>query len=186
MPTRSSLYGTDGCPSGWVVCNLDAAHTRIETTVHVGILDVLRQLDGNDVLVIDIPIGLLPERVPGGRECDRIARRLIGPRRSSVFSAPCRPALRANGWDEARAFGLTKQGHAILPKIAAVDKGIDPFGRSMFARGAPNSRSRGWPGGPCDTRRSLRPAERSDSPRWRPRVKRLTALHFATYSKVHV
>jgi len=137
MPTRSSLYGTDGCPSGWVVCNLDAAHTRIETTVHVGILDVLRQLDGNDVLVIDIPIGLLPERVPGGRECDRIARRLIGPRRSSVFSAPCRPALRANGWDEARAFGLTKQGHAILPKIAAVDKGIDPVRQEHVREGRP-------------------------------------------------
>jgi predicted RNase H-like nuclease len=41
---------------------------------------------------IDIPIGLTAS---GPRSCDLEARRLLGPRRSSVFPAPAREVLRA-------------------------------------------------------------------------------------------
>jgi predicted RNase H-like nuclease len=45
------------------------------------------------IIAVDVPIGL-PES--GGRECDQLARRLLGyPRRNSVFAVPIRAALHA-------------------------------------------------------------------------------------------
>ncbi len=74
---------------------------------------------------IDIPIGLPPH---GPRSCDTEARRLIGPRRSSVFPAPARRVLGARTYDEAcdlsrRASGrgVSMQLFNILPKVRAVD-----------------------------------------------------------------
>jgi predicted RNase H-like nuclease len=75
---------------------------------------------------IDIPIGL-PER--GARVCDREARRMLGPRRNSVFPAPARAVLGASSYDGAceisrRMSGraISKQLYNILPKIREVDR----------------------------------------------------------------
>jgi predicted RNase H-like nuclease len=74
---------------------------------------------------IDIPIGLA-DREP--RLCDVAARRLLGPRRSSIFPAPVRSVLGATSYAEAcalsrRACGkaISKQLYNILDKIRTVD-----------------------------------------------------------------
>jgi predicted RNase H-like nuclease len=74
---------------------------------------------------IDIPIGLA-DREP--RLCDVAARRLLGPRRSSIFPAPMRSVLAATSYAEACALsrracgkGISKQLYNILDKISAVD-----------------------------------------------------------------
>jgi predicted RNase H-like nuclease len=74
---------------------------------------------------IDIPIGLA-DREP--RLCDIAARRLLGPRRSSIFPAPVRAVLGATSYAEAcrlsrRACGkaISTQLYNILDKIRAVD-----------------------------------------------------------------
>ncbi|MFZ9520713.1 MAG: DUF429 domain-containing protein, partial [Silvanigrellaceae bacterium] len=51
-----------------------------------------------EIVMIDIPIGL-PNL--GQRRCDAEARKLLGPRRSSIFPAPLRPVLSARSWKEA-------------------------------------------------------------------------------------
>jgi predicted RNase H-like nuclease len=58
----------------------------------------LRCFDQALVTAIDIPIGL-----PGGRPrtVDGEARRLLGPRASSVFPAPARGTLDASSYEEA-------------------------------------------------------------------------------------
>lgn len=78
------------------------------------------------VLTIDIPIGL-PERGP--RSVDVSARRLLGPRASSVFPCPVRAALDGTSYSDAcaRSFTasgkkLSKQAFAILPKIREIDR----------------------------------------------------------------
>jgi predicted RNase H-like nuclease len=60
-----------------------------------------------------------------------LARRLLGPRASSVFPAPVRAALEGESYLDAcsrsaAACGkrLSKQAFAILPKISEVDKGL--------------------------------------------------------------
>jgi predicted RNase H-like nuclease len=79
---------------------------------------------------VDIPIGLA---AAGPRACDREARLLLGPRRSSVFPAPVRPVLRATSYAEACAIsrehcgkGVSKQLYNILGKIREVDGVITP------------------------------------------------------------
>jgi predicted RNase H-like nuclease len=75
---------------------------------------------------IDIPIGLAAR---GPRACDGQARRMLGPRRSSVFPAPARALLGASTYEEAceisrRVSGraISKQLYNILPKIREVDR----------------------------------------------------------------
>lgn len=70
---------------------------------------------------IDIPVGLSET---GLRACDTEARRLLGPRRSSVFPAPPHFALEERGYAELNAEskrrygrGISKQAFYLLPKI---------------------------------------------------------------------
>ncbi len=74
---------------------------------------------------IDIPIGLPPY---GPRAADVETRRLLGPRRNSVFPAPARSVLGARTYEEAcarsRAAGgkaISRQLFNILPKILETD-----------------------------------------------------------------
>jgi predicted RNase H-like nuclease len=103
-----------------------------DVSVVASIRDLIARVDRRDLaaLAIDIPIGL-PEH--GHRECDVDARRLLGPRRSSVFPAPVRPALACSTWDEANARtraidgrGLSHQVFNLLAKINEVDSLISP------------------------------------------------------------
>jgi predicted RNase H-like nuclease len=118
--------GVDGCRTGWVFV---ALHTE---GFDYGVSDTLEQLladlpDSARVLV-DMPIGLLD----GGaqdRACDLAARRLLGPRRASVFAAPPRPVLEARDYADAKARSiaasgkaLSRQAYGILPRIRELDR----------------------------------------------------------------
>lgn len=86
---------------------------------------------------VDIPIGLATLAERGGRPCDRETRALLGPRASSVFSAPTRAALAAyragrayravsaaNRGGDRDAPGLSLQTFHIIPKIAEVEAAL--------------------------------------------------------------
>ena len=88
--------------------------------------DVLHLATAPTVIAVDMPIGLLPEPQPGGRLCDRQARRLLGRRASSVFSPPSRRILHAAHYDEVRTQGMSRQAFGILPKIREVDRLMTP------------------------------------------------------------
>jgi predicted RNase H-like nuclease len=81
--------------------------------------DVLTLTTG--VIAVDMPIGL-PDA--GRRACDADARRMLGPRRSSVFPVPVRSALAATSF--AAVTGLSIQGWNLVPKIAEVDASWEP------------------------------------------------------------
>lgn len=119
------VVGVDGCPNGWL-----AVSRRDGRAVHCQRLASLADLFTDNitptVVAIDVPIGLL-ER--GARECDIEARRLLGPRRSSVFTAPIRPLLTATSQAEASRIRhqlegkrVSIQAWAIVAKILAVDR----------------------------------------------------------------
>lgn len=67
---------------------------------------------GSGVIGIDMPLGLLGS---GWREADRVARGLLGPRRSSVFAIPPRAVWEQAGYQAAsqRCRELTGQGLSI-------------------------------------------------------------------------
>ena len=116
------VAGVDGCRAGWIVLHDGCA------TVHPDFAAVLAALPYDAVVAVDIPIGLIDEHVAGGREVDRAARVELGPKRSSVFSAPPRYALAARTLPDARRRGarLTLQTLNLLPRIEDVDGVMTP------------------------------------------------------------
>jgi predicted RNase H-like nuclease len=99
--------------------------------------------DTAERIVVDIPIGVcgVSDDADGrveydechSRRCDRLARKVIGPRSSSVFPAPCRAAVEAamhgdRSYSELSEInrdevdkGLTRQAASIIPGIIQVD-----------------------------------------------------------------
>jgi predicted RNase H-like nuclease len=119
-----NIVGVDGCSGGWIAASwrapADICCRRVKT-----LADLFADTITPVVVAVDVPIGLL-ER--GARECDVAARHLLGPRRSSVFTAPIRPMLDATSQDEASRVrhriegkGVSIQAWAIVPKIQEVD-----------------------------------------------------------------
>lgn len=79
--------GVDGCKAGWISVQRDGDGLRF--AIHVTFAQLLLT-HPDATIAIDIPIGLTETGEP--RLCDVVARRLIGPRRSSIFPAPDRRA----------------------------------------------------------------------------------------------
>src|SRR5262245_24608879 len=127
--TVPSLAGIDGGRAGWLVV---LAHPfarnaqEHQVTVCPRFDDVLALLPTSTVSAVDIPIGLLAEQQPGGRDCDRCARRLLGRRASSVFTPPTRSLLDATHYAQVRGHGLSIQAFNILSKIREVDRVMTP------------------------------------------------------------
>lgn len=121
------MVGVDGCRSGWIAVGYEE---NGECGVRLfGEIRALCEWAGETATVlIDIPIGLW-ESGPDGRACDVRARRLLGaPRSSSVFTPPCRAALKARSWTEAAQINerwtgkrLSRQAWGIARKIREVD-----------------------------------------------------------------
>lgn len=127
--------GADGAPGGWIAACLlrdDATGAeRTELRLFADIAALAADHVPGVVVGIDVPIGLLET---GPRACDREARRILGPRASSVFPAPNRwmldhtddyAGLRAHVSAQ-RVVGvelasLSAQGHGITKKIKEVD-----------------------------------------------------------------
>lgn len=120
------VVGVDGCRAGWVAVSLDQAHNwKVEVFRTIDELwNACRQAP---LILIDIPIGL-----PGGgimsRRCDAEARQRLGERHPTVFSPPCREALRAKTYEQAKEVNnrhlarmVSMQCFGIFNKIKEVD-----------------------------------------------------------------
>jgi predicted RNase H-like nuclease len=118
------IAGVDSCPGGWLAVLVTFYEEVVEEKhLLLGSFKELSELASPpSYIAVDIPIGLLDEPVQGGRECDRVARKVLGrPRSSSVFSPPVRPALDCSTFEEAREYGLNMQSFGILPKVRELD-----------------------------------------------------------------
>jgi predicted RNase H-like nuclease len=126
-----AVAGADACRGGWCVVTLPTDGDATVEVVDRFAKVASRQAKGQVGAVgVDIPIGL-SDGPP--RQCDIDARALLGDRRSSVFPAPVRPVLRARSFDQALArsraasgVGLSQQSWNLVPKIAEVDRLLDP------------------------------------------------------------
>lgn len=81
------VTGVDGCRDGWAA--VDLADGRLAgVRISPSLESVLAPCPAGQVVAIDMPLGLLPG---GWRLADQEARRLLGPRRNSVFMIPPGP-----------------------------------------------------------------------------------------------
>ena len=156
--TVPSIAGVDGCRAGWVVVlahPLAGNAQEHQVTICAKFDDVLTLLPTPTVSAVDIPIGLLAERQPGGRDCDRYARRLLGRRASSVFTPPTRPLLDATHYAQVRGHGLSIQAFNILPKIREVDRVMTPAWQQQVYEAHPELAFRGLAGHPMQYRKKI-------------------------------
>ena len=174
------VAGADGCRAGWVVATVAAeGPARLAVAVAPAIGPVIAEVaDGSlRALAIDMPIGLAGT---GPRACDAEARRLLGPRRASVFPAPVRAVLGARTFGEAQSRsraasgrGLSAQAYNLVPKVTEVDRAMRPelqdrvveaHPELAFLRlaGAPPAHAKRTPEGRAERLRLLRDAGLGD------------------------
>ena len=120
------FVGVDGCRAGWFTIGLEAKGGW-QINIFPNVASLWDHHSRASLILIDIPIGLKAEG-RAERRCDPVARKLLGPRRSSVFPAPCRRAIYAGSYQEAcdinqRLTGkrLSVENWNIIPKIREMD-----------------------------------------------------------------
>src|SRR5437870_1645836 len=97
------LAGIAPCRRGWLVATGKLQGTTLYPQVpeiFPKFIDVLDYVPAFEVIALDAPVGLLDDFEPGGRACEREARRLLKwPRSGAIASAPIRAALDASSYD---------------------------------------------------------------------------------------
>ncbi|MEQ8717036.1 MAG: DUF429 domain-containing protein [Acidimicrobiales bacterium] len=123
--TLATVVGVDGCRDGWVAVTLtgDRVSTVVTHTHIVGVFEAAVAA-GAVVVGIDMPIGLAFD---GDRPGDNEARRMLGPRSSSLFPTPVRAVLDAVDYPDACARSRAASGKApskqawnLVPRIREV------------------------------------------------------------------
>lgn len=127
------IIGLDGIRSGWIAVVREGTSTELRRFANLR--DLAHLAANGATIAIDMPIGLLSEAEPGGRECERIARRLLRERSSSVFSSPTRAALSAEDYASAvllnrqsstAGLGISKQAFALFSKLRDIEACLTP------------------------------------------------------------
>jgi predicted RNase H-like nuclease len=135
---NSWIAGADGCKGLWFRVALNLISRDIDFQLLPSINALLESDPRPGILAIDVPIGL-PEGGP--RNCDKVARKLLGrPRDSSVFRAPVRPSLFAGTREIASALTQAADGcrvgcqaWGIYPKVREVDEYLQTHRRDRRA-----------------------------------------------------
>jgi predicted RNase H-like nuclease len=126
------VAGVDGCRAGWIVVGSRGDGERTVAVVPT-FADVLDSARDAVVIGVDMPIGLLDRAVPGGRDCDRLARQLLGSRGCCVFTPPVRAALRARVYRAALAanrgssparLGISIECFGLFTRLREVDEAL--------------------------------------------------------------
>ena len=127
------LAGVAPTPRGWVVAAAKLVGVSLypeqpELVTRFG--DVVDHIPSYAVVAVCAPIGLHDDWAPGGRTCDREARRLLGwPRLGAIASAPARKDLLAD--DLAHGNVVMRRQAA---RLAELDEEMEPHRqRSVYA-----------------------------------------------------
>ena len=136
------IAGVDGCKAGWIAVT-KRRHEPISVRVCGTFGQVLAGLAEDAIVAVDMPIGLPAFTRHGGRGPEKLVRRFLGQRQSSVFSIPSRAAVYAadepfttiERWYEAHRIasgvaretsdpprGISIQAFGIFSKIRELDR----------------------------------------------------------------
>ena len=93
----TSYVAIDGCKAGWFAVIISSGKSWA-FSVYNDISQLWNELKDAELLLIDIPLGLL-ESGKTGRTCDSMARKILGKRHVCVFTPPVRPALKFDNYE---------------------------------------------------------------------------------------
>ncbi|MDP8939269.1 MAG: DUF429 domain-containing protein, partial [Actinomycetota bacterium] len=129
------VVGVDGYSGGWIAAVYDSMQQCFTLRTYARFRELIDDYTDAACIAVDIPIGLAQGEA---RRPDVKARKVLGPRRSSVFPAPdprlLSTVVRENlDYDKSSKLsrdllgkGISKQAFAIFPKIAEVNKDMSP------------------------------------------------------------
>jgi len=154
----AAYVGVDWSSDGWVAVAFDSeGFDHAEVFPEIGDL-WHRYEEVTDRMLVDVPVGLL-EAGGDGRECDTLARGVLGTRSRSVFTPPVREATRKRRYPAAKrvnerkaGVSISKQAFAISDSIAAVDDLLRnvPEARETIVESHPEVCFRAFAGEPLD------------------------------------
>jgi predicted RNase H-like nuclease len=126
------LCGVDGFREKWRAVLGDFTTGEV-LLLDLALAEVLELPQRPAIIAVDVPIGLPDVTLPGGRTCDRLARRLLGPRHRSVFSPMGRICLQIDKRERASelsrdrgGIGIGAQSWALKKKLLEVDTIMTP------------------------------------------------------------
>jgi predicted RNase H-like nuclease len=126
------LCGVDGFREKWraVLGNFATGEVRV---MDLPLNEILDLPERPAIVAVDVPIGLPEVILPGGRSCDRLARRLLGSRGSSVFSPMGRICLQVDNREKASqrhigrgGIGIGAQCWGLRKKLLEIDRLVTP------------------------------------------------------------
>jgi predicted RNase H-like nuclease len=124
------LSGVEPCRSGWLVVSGKLQGITMfpePPQVMKTLRDVVDSRPLFEYIALHCPIGLPGERIPGGRACDREARRLLGPRRgAAILSPPTRASV-----DDPTGQGLSAVGRSLLARIKEANTEVASFNQRV-------------------------------------------------------
>lgn len=118
------IAGVEPARDGWlVVTGRLMGATLVAGDAHVAakFTDVLDARPSYQVIALHAPVGLPDDDSPGGRECDRAARKLLGwPRQAAIVSPPSRAELLAAG-------AAARHHESTLRHVAEIDETVAAY-----------------------------------------------------------
>lgn len=127
------VCGVDGYPKGWVMVSTGLSPTSdVVVSTASSFSEIVAQVDNGtiDFVGVDMPIGLDRGQ---SRTADQECRKLLGRRRSSMFTSPPEASIDADTHAEATALatedtgkGLSMQSFRLFPRILEVRAALNP------------------------------------------------------------
>ncbi len=136
------VAGIDGSHAGWISVIRKIDKENYYKLVFAKKLSALFNNKLNLVL-IDMPVGLDEEIGTGGRLVDKLARKKLIKRKSSIFNAPSRLTLKARNYQEANktnkkhGLGISKQSWNLIPKIKELESLMQQSNRPLIYESHP-------------------------------------------------
>ncbi len=125
LPYRP-LAGVEPCPGGWLVVSGKLQGVSLfpePPQVLSTITEVLDSRPPYEIIALHAPIGLPTGHTPGGRACDREARKLLGQRRgAAIMSPPTRSVVY-----DVSGEGLSAVVRAQLARIREVQRDVASY-----------------------------------------------------------
>ena len=115
-----SCVGIDGCQGKWVAVYLTKNHFEVEK--FKTIKDICERYPHASSFIIDIPIGL-PESKSDIRP-DRLVKKELGKKGSSIFEVPCRQAVYEEDKEKAREQNIDILGKSLSEQSLGISKAI--------------------------------------------------------------